>query len=229
MILKKEVALAALVAGLAADAARAGEAERFYIAAGGTVAILGDADQAVSDAPFPGSTLTIVNHNDTGWGGYAALGWRVLNPVRVEAEFGRTENDSDSFDIVSPFAASLDQAGETDVWRFMANAYYDFGGPGARLRPYIGAGVGAAKVEWYRFAGTALAPNSPFVHIDDSATQFAWQAMGGAALQVGPRLSVTAQYRWFDAGTVDHATEVGQAVSSDVDGHHVDIGLRFSF
>lgn len=230
MTISRFVVAGVTVMALTTGAAHAGEGGgRFYAAAAGTVSFLGGADQAIANAPAPGLTLTAINDHGAGWGGHGALGYRLSNTFRVEAEIGRTENDSDSFEITSPFTATLSQDGETDILRFMANAYVDFGRSGARLRPYIGAGAGVAKIDWFRFAGTAIAPENKFVHIDDSATEFAWQVMAGAALSVSSRLALTAQYRWFDAGTVDHVTELGQAVATSVDGHHVDIGVRFSF
>lgn len=221
--------LTALVAASSGGAAVAGEdGSGFYIAAGGTVSRLTDIKQVTSDAPAPGLTLTLFNRNETGWGGYGAVG-RDFGPFRAEFEVGRTENDSDTFDIVSPFMVTIPQDGETDIWRYMANAYFDFGGEKARLRPYVGGGVGAARISAFRFAATAAAPNNPFVHFDDSGTTFAWQAMAGAALRVAPHLDLTAQYRWFDAGSPDLVTAAGQDFTIDVDGHHVDLGVRYSF
>lgn len=222
-------ALSALIAAGAAGTANAEEGGRFYVAAAGTVSFLGDGRQTIANAPAPGSTLVISNHHDTGWGGHGAIGYRLSDAFRVEAEVGRTENDSDSFDIVSPFTATISQDGETDILRFMANAYFDFGRTDARFRPYVGAGAGLARVHGFRFAGTAAAPNVPFVHYDDNDTSFAWQAMAGAALRVTPKMSLTAQYRWLDAGTVDFITGAGQTEVTEIDGHHVDIGARFSF
>jgi opacity protein-like surface antigen len=227
--LKKSALIAALIAASAAGAASAEEGGRFYITAAGTVSFLGDGRQTVADAPFPGSTLVISNHHDTGWGGLGAIGYRFTDSIRIEAEVGRTENDADSFDIVSPFSVTLGQDGETDILRFMANAYFDFGRADARLRPYVGAGAGLAKVDGFRFAGTGAAPNARFVHYDDSDTSFAWQAMAGASLRITDKLSFMAQYRWFDAGTVDFITGAGQTEATEIDGHHVDIGARFSF
>lgn len=221
------VSLSAL--GLA-SAAWAGEgAGQWHVAAGATLGWLGDSPQATANAPFPGSTLLSENLGETGWGGYAAVGFRPLAPIRIEAEIGRTENDSDAFVITSPFTATVPQDGEIDIWRFMANVYYDFGSAGARLRPYVGVGAGAAHVDLFRFAATAAAPNAPFVHYDDSETGFAWQAMGGVALRVRPHLALTGQYRWFDAGSIDYVTSIGQSATIEIDGHHVDFGLRYEF
>lgn len=141
--------LVVVLSGGSAGAA-AGEGD-FYVAAGGTLSLLTDIKTVTSDAPVPGATLTLFSDNKTGWGGYAALG-RDFGRLRAEVEVGRTENDSDTFTIVSPFMATIPQDGETDIWRYMANVYVDFGGENARLRPYLGAGAGAARVSAFRFA-----------------------------------------------------------------------------
>jgi opacity protein-like surface antigen len=98
------------------------------------------------------------------------------------------------------------------------------------VRPYLGAGIGTADAHVTTFAAPARAPNAPPSQlIDDSETDFAWQLIAGAAISVAPRLSLTAQYRWFDAGTVVGADSRGQRMTRGIAGHNVDVGLRFSF
>lgn len=167
------------------------------------------------------------NESKTGFGGYAAIGRRI-GDFRVELEYGRTENDSDRYFVTTPFMAEIAQDGETDISRYMANAYFDLNLEGSRFTPYLGAGVGAASIHSIRIAGTFANP-TPMRLVDDSATYFAWQAMAGLAIAVTPRLQFTTQYRWFDAGTVDLEDARGEAVTADVAGSHVDIGLRYSF
>lgn len=221
------VAAAAMLAAMHADTAWADDAGgEVYVAAGVTLSLLSNVEQVTSDAPVPGSTLTLFSENGSSWGGYAAIGYD-FGSFRAEAEFGRTENDSDRFNITSPFMASIPQDGETDITRYMANAYYDFGSRSAWIRPFVGAGIGAARVHDFRFAGTAAAPDVRFVHLDDKATVFAWQAMAGASLPVTRSLELTAQYRWFDAGNIGGlVTNLGQDFTIDVQGHHFDVGAR---
>ena len=47
---------------------------------------------------------------------------------------------------------------------------------------------------------SANAPPSQL--LDYSRTVFAYQLMGGLSHDLSPKVAVTAQYRWFDAGTI---------------------------
>ncbi len=221
------MAIVSIVAMGASGEANAQESRRWYVAAGGTIAFLQDVDQTVANAPAPGSTLFLTNEGKTGFGGYAALGHR-FGPVRAEFEYGRTENDSDRYMVTSPFMATIDQVGELDINRFMANAFYDFKFARSRFSPYVGAGVGAASIYNLRIAATAFNP-TPIRLIDDNAATFAWQAMAGVAFSVTPRLQLTTQYRWFDAGTVDFEDARSENVTADIAGSHIEFGLRFAF
>ncbi len=219
------VVLAALA--LFAGSANAEDQNNWYVAAGGTIAYLDDIDQTIANAPMPGSTVVITNDSSSGWGGYAAVG-RRFGPTRLELEYGRTENDSDSYTVISPVSAVVPQESETDISRFMANAYYDLQIDGSRFAPYVGAGAGMVTVDNTRVAGTFAMP-TPRPLIDDSATEFAWQAMAGLAVRVSPRLHLTAQYRWFDAGTIDIEDLRGEAVTLDIAGSHIEFGFRYTF
>lgn len=201
--------------------------DRWYVAAGGTVALLKDVDQTIANAPMPGATVVIVNESDTGWGGYAALGRRI-GKARIEIEYGRTENDSSSYDVISPAPAVIAQDSETDISRYMVNAYYDVSLGSSRFAPYAGAGIGAATIDNSRIAGTFGNP-TPRPLIDDSTTDFVWQAMAGLSVRMTPNLEFTTQYRWFDAGTVGIEDLRGEAVTLDIAGSHFEFGIRYAF
>ena len=53
--------------------------------------------------------------------------------------------------------------------------------------------------------------------------------MAGLSHPLARHLSLTAQYRWFDAGTLHGLDSRGQAATRDVAGHNVDVGLRYAF
>jgi opacity protein-like surface antigen len=110
----------------------------------------------------------------------------------------------------------------------MVNAYVDL--TRGAVRPYLGVGGGAADVHVSTFAAPARAPMAPPSQlIDDGETDFAYQLMAGLAVSVSPRLALTAQYRWFDAGTVVGRDSRGERMTRDIAGHNVDVGFRFSF
>jgi opacity protein-like surface antigen len=225
---KSKAAFAAAAAAmLGAGTARAQPSHRIYVSGSVTGSFLDKPRQTIANAPTPGATLQVENDVDFGWGGMLAVGF-AIGGFRAEAEIGRTRNRSRHYSAISPISITLPQDGRNDVTRYMANAYYDFGR--GRVRPYLGAGIGTADAHVTTFAAPARAPNAPPSQlIDDSETDFAWQLIAGAAISVAPRLSLTAQYRWFDAGTVVGADSRGQRMTRGIAGHNVDIGLRFSF
>lgn len=220
---------ALLLAGLtlATSAARAQEADRTYISGAVTGSWLNKPGQTIANAPTPGATLQVENAVDFGWGGSLAIG-QELGRFRIEAEIGRTSNDSDAYSAISPISITLPQEGKNVLTRYMANGYFDLSRGG--IRPYLGLGIGTARAHVTTFAAPARAPTAPPSQlIDDRETDFAYQLMAGAALPVSSRLAVTAQYRWFDAGTVVGRDSRGQRFTREIAGHNLDVGLRFSF
>lgn len=130
--------------------------------------------------------------------------------LRVEAEFTYDKND---FDVANSANAELTSS------RFMASVYHDFSLSSelVRLRPYIGAGIGAAIIE---ADGTGLSNN------DD--TVFAYQARAGVAFRLRPGMDLHVGYRFLE--TVD--PEFGYAAGrfeTEYRSHAAEIGLRYDF
>src|SRR5690606_18467529 len=107
------------------------EANTWYVGFGLATGRLDEANQTVLNAPFPGSTLQLSNSIETGTGALISVG-HARDAWRVELEYGRQNNDSDSYTTQSPFVATLPQDGSTDIRRLMANAYFSFREPVAR-------------------------------------------------------------------------------------------------
>ena len=152
---------------------------------------------------------------DAGWVGALGLGWAYGNGVRSEAEIGYRRNDLDS---IAGVAAS---SGDASSWRGMINLFYDFK-TGTPATPYIGAGIGAARVSL-----TA----SPFgaSHLDDTDSAFAYQGIAGVGYRVNESAQVFADYRYFATTSLDFTTAAGTAVDADYGNHTLMVGLRFSF
>jgi opacity protein-like surface antigen len=220
---------AALALAAAGHAARAQNLTGWYVAGAFTGSDLNKPHQTIANAPTRGSTLQVTNSVDFGWGGQIALGYR-LGHLRLEAEIGRTENESRSYTTTSPISITLPQDGENNATRYMANAYYDL--PLARLpiQAFVGAGVGAADVQVSTFAAPARAPAAhPSELMDFSRTVFAYQLMAGLSHPLTKKLTLTAQYRWFDAGTITGRDARGERATRDIAGHNFDLGLRYAF
>jgi opacity protein-like surface antigen len=113
----------------------------------------------------------------------------------------------------------------------MANARYSFGNLGP-LRPYIGAGLGASRLEmtWSRTQGAS--PGD----LTDTSWDFAYQGLLGADVEIADRWSLYAQYQYFRIPSPGVSTRrqltatVSQAWAfEDYKAQSVSIGLRRSF
>jgi opacity protein-like surface antigen len=144
-----------------------------------------------------------------------ALGMRE-NCYRFEGELGYQRNDVDK--LYGPFGTS-NYDGKIEVWSALANAYYDIY-TGGGVKPYLTAGVGAARVqfEYLRFPG---APQSIGWSEHDSV--FAYQLGAGVAFPISKGVKLDARYRYFSTAefTLDNGNQSRLSSSS------VLLGLRF--
>ena len=144
------------------------------------------------------------------------LGYGFASGLRGEVEGGYHNNDVNS---VSGVAGS----GDFRAWSLMGNLFYDFRGLLGSVTPYIGAGLGGARVD--ADSVTPVGASS----INDEDTSFAWQLMAGVAMPLAEQLEGTLGYRYFAAQNLDYNTAAGASIDSDYRAHSVMVGLRYSF
>ena len=111
-------------------------------------------------------------------------------------------------------------------WLFLVNAYADLG-TWYCITPYVGAGVGAARVTIANFTDTnigSLAVGSPvpvgpgFVSAaTGSQWNFAWALHAGLAYQVNPNMAIELGYSYVNLG--DGTTGVDMAFDHSAGGH----------
>jgi outer membrane protein OmpA-like peptidoglycan-associated protein len=194
---KTTIALAGLLAG-ASGAAYATEGWYGRVDAGysfdGTQEfdILGDADF----------------END--WVEGLGLGYAFSGGLRLEGEISHRFNALDT---------SVATDGDTHAWAAMLNGYYDFNADGA-ISPYVGLGVGAARVNGNGSVG-------PLAY-DDQDTAFAYQGAVGVAFAVSDQLSLDVGYRYFTAPELSFTSNVGD-FESGYEHHAALVGLRWQF
>lgn len=223
---------AVMVSGtvLAASAARAagdGAGGYWYGAAGATLSLLNDAHNAIANAPVPGSTVSTLDPMQAGYGGQISLG-RSFGTFRLEGELGFSRNTQDHYISIVPPTGTIHADVKNDIFRYMVNGYYDF--DAGRLQPYLGAGLGGASISIDFFAPRAPFPTeAPRQLIKDTQNQFAYQLMAGVALPLDDRWTLTAQYRWFDAGNYSGQDTRGQPIETSFSGHNLDFGIRLRF
>lgn len=223
------VKLAFCVAGLmtafaVGGQAKAQEADDWYLTASGSISLLKDSHTLVVGKPVPPGFAKTVNVMDTGLGVQLAIGHRLGN-ARLEIEGGYARNTSGHYIAVVPANGKIASEGGHKAWRVMANGYYDVGrGP---FRPYVGAGAGYVDIKARNFAARPPFPSeAPRLIINDHKGELAYQVMAGAAYEISPGVSLTAQYRWFSAGKVHFRDLAGSEHVREHRGHNIDLGIR---
>lgn len=165
--LKRTIALAAMMTAMAGVA----HAEGWY----------GRADVGYSvDGALEVDTGDDLDFEDDWMAGLGA-GYGFQNGFRLEGELSYRQNDFSDFD------------GDARALALMANLFYDFN-RGGRFQPYLGVGVGGARVETEGLVGP--------LSWDDDDTVFAYQGLAGVAIPLTERLALDIGYRYFAAPDV---------------------------
>ena len=189
----------ALIACLVAGTAHAG-ATGGYIGLGGGFSSLKDGEYDTEVTSTSGGLLgnqTVVTdadfeaEYDDGFIGNLTLGYIFKGPWRVELELRYGKND---FEMTSGAINGEPEDAQITSQALMGNIWYDFNRRG-RLHPYIGGGIGSAKVEVEELA---FAPASDG-QLDGSDHVFAYQGGAGIAFDITPRFTVDLGYRYFEA------------------------------
>lgn len=97
----------------------------------------------------------------------------------------------------------------------MVNAVYNFTGlSNPQVVPYVGAGIGAAQLDYEG---------------DTSTWNFAYQAMAGVGYEVAPQWTIYGEGRWF--ATSDTKVWLGDGLATDLSFGTFDllIGAKYAF
>lgn len=129
-------------------------------------------------------------------------GYQVNPNIRVEGELAHLQGD-----ISGPLG------GDAKMLGGFANAYYDFN-PGGQWKPFVGAGIGFAKVDVDSFG------------INDDDTAFAWQLKAGVAHDFSDRLTGEVAYRYLGVNDIEVRGPLSR-VDGDFSANAVTVGLRY--
>ncbi|MEM9216888.1 MAG: outer membrane beta-barrel protein [Cyanobacteria bacterium P01_F01_bin.150] len=160
---------------------------------------------------------------DTGFGLNGAIGYQFQD-ARAELELGYSNNTVNGVSIGD--AAEIDADGSFDTWTLAANGYYDIP-TGTALRPYIGAGLGVAKL-----VADDVSVDLPVVgdaELDDSGVSLIFQAQAGLAYDFTENASAFVGYRLqgipnqsFSAADIDLQTDTTLI-------HSAQLGAQYRF
>jgi opacity protein-like surface antigen len=169
----------------------------------------------LSDASFSGVGGSGDIKFDTGYGA-GVFGGFDYGTWRLEGEFTYRVNDNKEISGGGPVG------GDMSSMALMLNAYYDFKMVSPVFVPYIGAGVGGARV-------AAEVSDSLGTFIDDNDMVFAYQVAAGIGFVVNKQLTLDLGYKYF--ATADPSFEVagGGSIDGEYKSHNVFLGARFNF
>ena len=229
----KTTLLAAAATLLVAPAANA---QGLYGAIGAGLNYMGYENEISVDSgagPFPFSSTS---EYDNGFGVYSSLGYDWGNRVRSELEFSYRKNDIAAIDPAAGFSGFPNGSiqGETETTALMANLLLDITQDTA-ITPYIGGGIGLARVHHQVAGSTAVgAPTSPLaIAYGDTDTVFAYQGIAGLAFDLAENLVLDLSYRYFAPVGVDAENSALSAaaatIETDAVSHSLFAGLRWGF
>ncbi|QRM56580.1 outer membrane protein [Sinorhizobium sp. BG8] len=119
----------------------------------------------------------------------------------------------------------------------LANAYVDIGTYGG-VTPYVGAGIGATRVNWGNLKNTSCDANDPsncdptITHKGRDSWRFTYALMAGASVDLTCNLKADAGYRFRsidDGDMFGYAMNGGPGKDEGFYVHEARIGLRYSF
>jgi opacity protein-like surface antigen len=194
------------------------------------------------------SSVQNLNFNTAGIFGLG-VGYRVNNWFRadVTGEYRGNSQFYGSDRISFPTGVGMDTYHATkNEWVVLANAYVDLGTWWC-ITPFIGAGVGGARVAINGFndAGLSSNPTPPgppvasLAYGDNvSKWNLAWALHAGLAYKVTPNVTVEFAYRYLDMGdgltgdlkTFDGTNGVNNPMTfKNITSHDLKMGVRWNF
>jgi outer membrane autotransporter protein len=218
-----------IVAAMAttAPAARAAEGD-WYVSAYGGGMLLEDAHNRGSGTP-----LDFDSSMKTGYNYRAAVGVYRAPQVRVEGEIGYRRAGLDTLSVhndgglgaaagAAPLTGSPSASGHTTALSAMLNAYYDYD-TGSAWRPYIDAGIGAARLTMKNVSAGGV----PVVDAYD--TVFAYQLGLGIGYEVTKSMTLALEYRYFTTLDPTFRDAAGHNFNSEFTSHNLSVGVRYRF
>ncbi len=172
--------------------------------------------------PAPGFPEPANAKLGTSYGGGLGVGVKS-DWLRVDL----TVDGASNMKYESTTVTTNDTTAKVSVVTAMVNGYLDLA-TWYGVTPYVGGGVGGARLEITDYQSTVTPPFGG----DTSRSQWnvAWAAMGGVAYRVAPNMQIDVGYRYLSLGDVTTGTGTSGALTlKGIANHEVRVGLRWNF
>jgi OOP family OmpA-OmpF porin len=207
-------ALAAIVAGRAHA-----QTPGWYVGGEGAWSHLSDQN---ATATSPGTSTPLKLHPGQGFAVGVNGGFEFQSALRLEGELVYRQHDENS---ATRAGITAQTHGNLDNLAIMGNAYYDFNNA-TKFTPYVGAGVGAARLHLDNFNATGL-PG-----LSGGDWQLAYQGIAGVRYTIDPNWSASLDYRYFATTDAKFKGTVGgvpSGLKTDYHTHNVMLGVAYHF
>ena len=155
-----------------------------------------------------------------------------FGPFRLEAEGGYKRNGYENLTVLNsgilpagltvPSGTVVQNERDLEIWSGMVNGLVEFGKDDG-LQIFAGGGVGLANLNLpVDVAGIGTV-------VDDSATDFAWQLLGGLRFPVSDNVDLGLKYRYFVADNFEMGAANGRDLSVDYRAHSVLASVTANF
>lgn len=193
----------------------------------------------LDNALYPGSG--VVNQSkefDSGMLIGAGLGYQFNNWLR--ADFTGEYRGKTAFRGLDLFPGQTqvdDYYGSKSEWLYLANVYFDLG-TWSCFTPFVGVGVGMAKVTIHDFRDVNVATSGLAYASDASQWNLAWAFHAGVAYEISQNLMLELSYRYVNLGdgtSGDLITYSGinnvnnPMLFKDITSQDIRLGLRWKF
>jgi len=183
-----------------------------------------------------GNPLNFRKETDIGFGvlgvgGYSFGWWRLEGELgfrRVSNDQLRAIGNDGGIPIAQGLAAAQtgttqSSGGNANAISAMGNVLFDLPWNFAGISPYLGAGLGMARVEESRMSGG----NARYT--DDLDNRFAYQGIAGLNWSFNPKWSMNVEYRYFATADAEFQDALGRRVEGEFKSHNAFVGLTYHF
>ncbi len=136
----------------------------------------------------------------------------------------------------TPPSFTNDYSGKKSEWLLLANAYADLG-TYYGITPYVGAGIGASRIEISNFRDINEINNGGGYANSTSTWNFAWALHAGLGIQATERVTIDLGYSYVNLGDAetgpiynfDPAIDPASAITfKNIASHDLKLGVRYS-